>query len=84
MNEPSDAHSEKHLDMYEAIQGLDEISRQLKTLIGRLEGVGQAGAALEEELGPTFMDVLGRGPGEIREKTKAAHEAIDHLTKLLF
>ncbi|MCP4304687.1 MAG: hypothetical protein GY788_07390 [bacterium] len=87
MNKPITAdRREKHIEMHEAIQNMDGLTRHLDELIERMEGpVPQIRAeACEQESTPHFMDVLNGAPDAIREKTDSAHKQIQRLTDLLF
>lgn len=77
---------EKHIEMHDAIQNIDGLTRSLDELIERMEGpTPQAGVdPSEKENIPNFMDVLDGAPSAIREKTGSAHRRIQRLTELLF
>lgn len=81
---------EKHIEIHDAIQQMDSITRQLDELIYRIEGpVPQVpqdnpnGEYVKEPL-PPLIEVLSGGAGEIREKTANAHKRIVRLNELLF
>ena len=77
---------EKHIELHNAIQQIDSISRQLDELICRMEGPVPHNAECSDvkESLPNFMDVLNGAAGAIREKTDSAHKRIIQLNELLF
>jgi len=86
LTDACEARREKHIELHEAIQNLDSITRHLDDLIERLQGpipknVVEANA---KPGNPNFLDVLNGGAGAIHKKTEMANDRIAQVIELLF
>lgn len=81
---------EKHLELNEAINGIDFILDSLGDLRKSISGPEpeqyKAGPDLEEpkEMRPSLSDVLNEAPSHIRRKIEEALKRIEHIRSLLF
>lgn len=77
---------EKHIELHEAIQGIDSLCQKLDHLLERIEGQNLKDGRCDgiDGVEPPFIEVLTCGAGDIREKTENVHQRIAKLTELLF
>ena len=77
---------EKHIELHDAILGMNRIINELDNLICRIEGpVPMAGdCEPPQDSSPNLIDILNGGGDLISDKTEAAYNRIMRLHELLF
>lgn len=79
---------EKHVELQEAINGMDSACYNIDRLIDRLRGPDVVKGTEEnckaKTPTPSFLSVLECGPSTIRANTEAINKRIDELNELLF
>ena len=83
-----DERQDRHANMTNAIDKLNEITKRMGQLIDRVNGDNNKPCDPElkqtERLTPCLYEVLENGPSEIRDKVNHMHQQIDELTNFLF
>ena len=77
--------SPKHLALHDAIESMDDVSRNLQHLISCIKNSDiKEKEATGIKSDPSLQDILNGGPDRIRTKNEAAMSSIKELHDLLF